>query len=262
MRQFRLAVGTRCFAEPLLESIKTAAELNVKGVQFDLRYELRASEITSTGRRDLLHQISEYGLTVSGAVFPLNYPLFEQDKLDVRIAAIRDAMKFAYSLNSTVLCLRVGRIPEEAESKDRQLLVEVLSDLARHSTHIGTTLAITPTNDSAETLLKLVQEIKTGLIGIDFDPAHFAMTRRPVAESLRILHEHVVHVQLRDGDSGMRGGEERAVGRGNVDWIEVFALLSEMDYRGWLTAIRTEGDDRASDIRRGLGLIRQSLLGG
>lgn len=262
MRQFRLAVATRCFDQPLLDAIKSTALLNVKGVQFDVRAELPAAALTATGRRDLLHQISEYGLAVAGAVFPLNYPLYEADKIDVRIAAIRDAMKFAYSLNANTLCLRVGRIPEEATSKDRCLLVEVLNDLARHSNHIGTTLAITPTNDSAETLLGLLSEIKSGPIGIDFDPAHFAMTGRPVAASLRTLHEYVIHVQLRDGDSGMRGGEERAVGHGNVDWIEVFALLGEMDYRGWLTAIRTEGNDRASDIRRGLAFVKQTLVGG
>lgn len=262
MRLFRTAVATRCFAQPLITSIKSTAALDAKGVQFDVRTELRSTELTATGRRDLLHQISEFGLSVAGAVFPLNYPLYEESRIDARIVAIHDAMKFAYSLQASTLCLRVGKIPEEQSSKERQLLVEALNDLARYSNHIGTTLAITPTNDSAETLLALLSDIKSGPIGIDFDPAHFAMTGRPVTESLRTLHEFVVHVQLRDGDSGMRGGEERPVGHGNVDWIEVFALLGEMDYRGWLTAIRTEGNDRASDLRRGLALVKQLLTGG
>lgn len=200
-------------------------------------------------------------MQVAGAVFPLNYPLYEPDKIDVRVAALRDAMKFAYAIRATTLCIRVGQIPEDATSKDRLLLVEALSDLARHANHIGTSLAITPTNDSAESLRRLLDEIKTGPIGIDFDPAHFAMTKRSVVESLRTLHDLVLHVQLRDGNSSIDGGHEEAVGQGNVDWVEVLALLGEMDYRGWVTSIRTQGSDPGYDMARGIKFIRQILMG-
>ena len=54
MYQFRLAVASRCFIQPLTPSIQSAAELNVRGLQLDVRNELRASELSSTGRRDLL----------------------------------------------------------------------------------------------------------------------------------------------------------------------------------------------------------------
>lgn len=261
MHQFRLAVATRCFIQPLAASMTSAVELNVPGLQFDVRNELRAGELTETGRRDFLHQIKERGLQVAGAVFPLNYPLYEPDKIDLRIAAICAAMKFAYAIRATTLSLRIGQIPEEVTSKDRMLLVEALSDLARHANHIGTSLAITPTNDSAETLRMLLDEIKTGPIGIDFDPAHFAMTKRSVVESLRTLHDRILHVQLRDGSSGINGGREEAIGQGNVDWVEVLALLGEMDYRGWLTSIRTEGSDPGYDMARGIKFIRQILTG-
>lgn len=262
MHQFRLAVATRCFNQPLAASLKSAAELAVNGVQFDLRHEILADQLSATGRRDLLHQISEYGLTISGATFPLNHPLYEVDKIDVRIAAIRDAMKFAYSLKASTLCFRVGRIPEDPESKDRKLLIEVLGDLARYSNHVGTVLAVTPTNDSSESIRALLDEIKTGPIGVDFDPAQFAMTGRSVTDSLRLLHNLVMHVQLRDGSHGIEGGQEAAVGHGNIDWIEVLALLGEIDYRGWLTAIRTRGTDRAADLAGGLKLVKQILIGG
>lgn len=261
MYQFRLAVATRCFNRPFFDSLKSTTELNVAGLQVDLRNEIRATDLTETGRRDFLHQIKERGLVIGSAVFPLNYPLYESEKLDLRISAIRDAMKFAYSIKAKTLCFRVGRIPEDKASPERKLLVELLGDLARYSNHIGTLLAITPTNDSAESLSTLVSEVTTGPLGIDFDPAHFAMTGRPVAESLRLLHQFVMHVQLRDGIHGNDGGEEVPVGRGNVDWVEVLALLGEMDYQGWLTAIRNQGDECAQDISRGIKLICKMLFG-
>ena len=259
MHRFRLALATRYFVQPLTASIQSAAEANAQGVQFDIRNELRASELSETGRRDLLHRIAEYGLTVSGATFPLNYPLYEQDKLDIRIAAIRDAMRFAWSLKAKTLCVRIGHIPEDASSKERQVLVEVLCDLARYANHIGTVLAITPSNDSAETLKTLLNDVQTGPIGIDFDPSQFAAKGRTVVNSLRTLHNDIVHVQLRDGYSDIDGGREAAVGRGNVDWVETLALLGEMDYAGWLTSIRSEGNDPGYEMTQGLKFIREIL---
>lgn len=261
MRQFRLAVATRCFQKSFAESLGLAVDLGVKGLQVDVRNELRSEGLTETGRRDFMHQISERNLTISGAVFPLRHPLYEIEQIDGRVAAIREAMKFAYSIKATTLCLRAGAIPTDADSKERKLLVEVMCDLARYANHVGTSLAITPTSDSAESLKTLLEEVKTGPIGVDFDPAHYAISGQPVAESLRTLHNLVMHVQLRDGIRGIDGGEEVAVGRGTVDWIEVLALLGEMDYQGWLTSIRTQGQDRLRDLRRGIETVRQILIG-
>lgn len=262
MRQIQLAVATRCFLQPVIATLRSAADLKVAGLQFDIRNELRANDLTETGRRDFLHQIKEHGLSIASAVFPLNYPLYQQDKIDVRIAAIRDAMKFAYSIGANPLCIRVGKIPGDATSVERKLLIEALGDLSRYANHIGTLLAVTPTNDSAEELRTLLDEVKTGTVGIDFDPAQFAMSGRKVTESLRLLHDLVFHVQLRDGAHGIEGGQEAAVGDGNVDWVEILALLGEMDYRGWLTSIRNQGDDRARDMSRGIKFIQRILRGG
>ena len=263
MHEFRLAVATRCFREPLMDSLKSAADLSVEGVQFDLRNEVVSTDLTDTGRRQFLHRVGELNLTISGASFPLSRPLTEETEIDRRVNELRDAMTFAYSLKAKTLCCKVGRISEDRDSKSRQLLVEVLNDLASHANHIGTVLCITPTNDSAEDLLALVEEVKTGPIGIDYDPAHFALTGRSNTEALRVLHAVTMHVQLRDGFKGFDGGgQEAAVGSGVVDWTELLAVLGEIDYRGWLTAVRNQGDDRANDVARAVKHVRRLLLGG
>ncbi|MCX7394898.1 MAG: sugar phosphate isomerase/epimerase [Planctomycetales bacterium] len=262
MPQFRLAIATRCFRQSLQTSFKSASGLNATGVQLDLNNEVSALSLSDTGRRHLLHHISELNLSVAGATFPLKHPLTEETELDRRVSSLRDAMTFAYSLKATTLCCRVGRIPSDHASKSRQLLVEILSDLARHGNHVGTILCITPTDDSAEDLLALISEIKTGPVGVDFDPAHFTMTGRSSADALRTLHAVTSHVQLRDGLRDFSGGsQEAAIGQGAVDWPEVFALLNEMDYRGWLTVIRTQGDDRIGDMSRAITFVRNLLPG-
>ncbi len=40
------------------------------------------------------------------------------------------------------------------------------------------------------------------------------------------------------------------VGRGEVDWDAMVALFDEMNYNGWLTVARYEGDDPLGDATR------------
>ena len=246
-----------------MDSLKSAADLSVQGVQFDLRNEVVSTALTDTGRKQFLHRVGELNLTVSGASFPLSRPLTEEHEIDRRVNELRDAMTFAYSLKAKTLCCKVGKIPEDRESKPRRLLVEILNDLASHANRIGTVLCITPTNDSPEELLALTEEVKSGPMGIDYDPAHFALTGRSNTEALRLLHAVTMHVQLRDGFKGFDGGgQEAAVGSGVVDWTELLALLGEIGYRGWLTAVRNQGDDQANDIARAVKYVGRLLLGG
>ena len=245
-----------------MDSLLSAARLGVEGVQFDLRNEVVATELSDTGRRQFLHRITELNLSVAGAAYPLTRPLTEEQEIDRRVSELRNAMTFAYSLKAYHLCCKVGKIPDEPASKSRQLLVEVLNDLARHANTVGTVLCITPTDDSPEELLKLIGEVKAGPIGIDFDPAHFAMTGRATAPALRTLHDVTLHVQLRDGFRGFDGGgQEAPVGSGAIDWTELLAQLGEIDYKGWLTAIRNQGDQRNVDIARAIQHVRGVLLG-
>ncbi|MDZ4685069.1 MAG: sugar phosphate isomerase/epimerase [Planctomycetaceae bacterium] len=263
MHRLRFAAATRCWRGPLTETLRTVAAAGVTGVQFDLAGELSPASLSETGRRDFLHQVRELGLSVASAVVPLRQPLFVQHELEHRLEALRAAMRFAFQLRCPTVCLRCGRIPDKPDSPDAQLLKEVLTDLARHANHIGVTLAITPSGDAAATLAALLNGIQTGPIGVDFDPAQFAMQGQSTVAELRALHRLVMHVQLRDGVRDFSGGgTETAVGQGSVDWIELFALLGEMDYSGWLTAIRTQGEDNARDVLHALKSAQRLLLGG
>ena len=133
----------------------------------------------------------------------------------------------------------------------------MLSDVARHSNRVGTTLAITPTRDSAADLKELLSKITEGLVGINFDPAVFAMCGRDAIAAYRELHQHVLHVTARDGVRDIDGsGQEVVFGRGEVDWLELIALLTEAEYHGWLTVDRTNSDNATRDAERALAYLK------
>jgi sugar phosphate isomerase/epimerase len=67
-----------------------------------------------------------------------------------------------------------------------------------------------------------------------------------------------VHVQARDGVRDLVGqGSEVAVGSGVVNWLELLALFHEADYRGWLTAIRTQGSNPGLDVTRAVQYLQE-----
>jgi sugar phosphate isomerase/epimerase len=253
MHPLRLAVATRCLKPPLRSSLRAAAGCGVKGIQFDLRDELRATELGETGRRQLLHQIGELGLRVASTTFPTRRGFADQEHLDARVAATRAAMEFSWQLRSSVLVLRLGKIPAEKDSNGYRLLVDVVSDLARHGNQVGVTLAVTPTHDSPDALAGFLDSVKTGPVGIDFDPAEFVLSGHAPEAAFRQLYRTIVHFTARDAvrDVG-GGGVEVPLGRGEVDWIELLPLLEESAYGGWVTVLRTGGDDKPGDVARGV----------
>jgi sugar phosphate isomerase/epimerase len=261
MPPLKIAVATRCLNLPLKNSLRVAADFGVQGVQFDAREELRTGELTETGRRQLLHALGELGLSVAALAFPMRRSLYDEEQLDGRVAAIKRVMEYAWQLRSRVVAARIGKIPPERESKSYRLLFDVLTDLARHGNQVGSTLAITPTHDSPAALAELIQSVKSGPLGIDFDPAVFVMSGHKPVEALRTLHPWAIHVTARDAIRDVdAGGVETALGRGEVDWVEFLPLLDEIEYTGWVTVIRSQGEDRANDVARGVQYLKNVLL--
>lgn len=259
----RLAIATAPFQLPVKQAIDIVGQLGVEGIQLDARSELKPSEMGETARKQLRHFLAERSLTLGSLAISLNRPLYEREKLDLRIERVREAMVLASQLKVPTLVLRAGQIPIEADSSDRGRLIDVLGDLAAFGNHLGVVPTITPSDDAVETLRDLTRAITTGPIAIDFDPAGFVMARRRPIDALRDLYDVIHHIQIRDGRRDVDGvGVETVVGQGEVPWIELLATTAEMNYRGWLTIRRTLGDDRPGDCGRAAKFLRGLALRG
>jgi sugar phosphate isomerase/epimerase len=261
MAPLKIAVATRCLNLPLKESLRAAARFGATGVQLDAREEIRPGELTDTGRRQLQHALGELGLSIASLAFPTRRSFYDEEQLDARVSAAKQVMELAWNLEARVVTARIGKIPADKESKSSRLLFEVLSDLARHGNQVGATLAITPTHDSPAALSELITSVKTGPLGVDFDPAVFIMSGHSPPEALRTLHSLILHLTARDAIRDIdAGGLETALGRGEVEWVELLPLLDEINYSGWVTVNRTQGDDRAGDAARAIQYLKNVLL--
>ncbi len=263
MQMLRFAVATKSFGQPLRQSLETAANLGIHGLQLDVRSELKPTDLSETGRRQFLHQLGEMDLSVASLCFPARRSYYDSEQLDARVAATKAAMQFAFQLKAPVVTARIGRIPTDRDSQAYFVLRDVLIDLARFGNHVGTTFTITPTNDSPEVLADLIASVTDGPLGIDFDPANFVMTGSNPTQAWRTLYQSVRNVQVRDAVRDIDGsGQEVPVGRGEVDWEEFLAITDEAGYRSWLTVQRTTGDDKTGDCARAVQYLSRVAMGG
>lgn len=260
MEPLRRAVACHCLPSPIRRSIRSAVEMGASGIQFDVRQELRPTDLSDSGRRQLRHDLEIEGLTISSLSFPTRRSLYDPEQLEARVSGLKQALEFAYQLRVPIVVARVGAIPQDKDSADWKSLIDVLNDVARYANRIGATLAITPTRDTAADLSGLIGQVKDGLVGINFDPAVFAMCGQDAVAAFRELHKQVLHITGRDGVRDIDGtGQEVVLGRGDVDWPELLALLTEADYRGWITVDRSHSENVTRDAERALAYLKNVI---
>ena len=93
--------------------ILLASRSGAGGVQLDARNEAKPSDLSATGRRQFAHALAEIGLQLASLDFPLRRPLWDPERLNARIEALKQAMEFAYELKARVVTVRLGGLPGE-----------------------------------------------------------------------------------------------------------------------------------------------------
>ena len=257
MYRTKIAVATAAFRQDIRKSLHSAAESGAEGVQFELRNEIRIADYGETARRQLLYYLKERDLQLASTHFALRSPLLSPDSLDQRIDALKKAIEFTALLKVRCLTFRTGPLPATDSKQYSDQLLPILSELAALGNHTGVVPTIIPSGDSPETFHHLTSSTITGPIGIEADLGGWVMHGQSVNTMLRELHSVIQHVQVRDAIQGIDGlGKEVPVGRGEIDWDEIAALLDEMNYTNWLTINRTAGDDRSEDITNAVTYLR------
>jgi len=262
MINLRLAASLEAFPQPLKQALVAVAGCGVSGVTIDARNRLKPSELSDSGCRQLQHRLDELGLAMAAIEFRTRGGLAEPDRLDERITAAYRVLEFARRLRADVVTFRLGRVPADVESEEYRLLVEVLNDLARHGNHVGTVPAIDAGAVPPEALAALVEAVVAGPLAVDFDPAPLVADGIDPTAAFGTLHEQIGHLRVRDAVREADGRlREVVLGRGEVAWDELLAVIDESGYRGWLTIDRHDGSDRAGDIARAAAWIQAVVVG-
>jgi L-ribulose-5-phosphate 3-epimerase len=179
------------------------------------------------------------------------------------------ASDFAAELGVPGIACHIGMIPDDRTDSDYIAVRDMVRRISDHAASHGQTFALETGQESAEALLRFLEDTGRGNLKINFDPANMILygSGDPIA-AFETLAPHVVSVHAKDGDPPPaafpgRLGTERPLGQGSVDIPRFIATLERAGYQGTVN-IEREIDNqhqRIEDIRRAATLLRK-LIGG
>ena len=159
-----------------------------------------------------------------------------------------------------LVTLHAGFLPHDPGDPERSSMVQRLQTLASIFSDQGVRIAFETGQESASTLLDVLDEIDRDSVGINFDPANMILYGMgdPV-EALELLRPHVFQVHIKDAvsaDTPGEWGQEVAAGSGEVDWPAFFKTLADGPRDVEAIIEREAGSRRVDDIRTAAELVR------
>ncbi|HEX6962037.1 MAG TPA: TIM barrel protein [Lacipirellula sp.] len=253
----KVAVQTKCLAQPLRQALHTASRLGGEGVQLDLRHELPAAELSDTALRQLRKLLDDLNVRVASTAFPTRRGYAETQDLDRRIDATRQALGASSKLGARVMLISLGPLPPPDEPP-RSTLLEAITALAASGNRFGVQLALQCPAAHPADLKGFLEELPDGLVGVDLSPADLILNNRQPREFLERLGPQVVHTFANDAVRGLGGaaGSTVELGRGMADVEELLGLLEEHDYRGWLTVERRNSPRPTEEVANAIQFLR------
>ena len=172
-----------------------------------------------------------------------------------RLCDLKRGAKFAYDLGVMSVVSHTGYIPDDPLAEAHIEVVEALRDLCAELKSRGQTFAFETGEELPYTLGKMISEIGTGNVGVNFDPANFITGGRGNPnDAMDYLGSKIFGMHAKDGIPATFGeteGEQRKIGEGSVDFEKLLRQLKEFGYKGDIVIEHEMYDrpDRDSDIR-------------
>ncbi|SDE96070.1 sugar phosphate isomerase/epimerase family protein [Terriglobus roseus] len=210
--------------------------------------------------------LKKYGVTVSAIsehnpgprVFdfdrgPSTIGLVPSEYRRERIAALKLAADFANACDVDAIHSHLGFIPEEPTSPAYEAAVAAIREVAEYCKPKGVMLLAETGEETPITLLRTIQDVGTGNFFVNLDTANLILYGKgnPV-DAMDVFGKYVRGTHMKDGlfpTNPHKLGEEVAIGKGRVDFPELFRRLHAVNYRRTITIEREiSGPQQTADI--------------
>lgn len=225
---------------------------------------------------DTARQLREAGITVLSGMMGTageDYSTLDSIRLTggvrpdrhwpANLRAARDNAALARRLGLGLVTLHAGFLPHDRTDPARAVMLDRLRQVAAAFADQGVDLAFETGQESAGTLLELLEDLAAPSVGVNFDPANMILYGMgdPVS-ALKLLESRVRQVHIKDAVASPvpgQWGQELAAGRGSVDWPEFFKVIDDRLPGVDLVIEREAGESRVEDIRAAHRLILQHV---
>lgn len=156
----------------------------------------------------------------------------------------------------------IGFIPEDPNDPNYEPFVRTMRAFCQYCADNGQTFAFETGQETAETLVRTIQDIGLDNVGMNLDPANLILygKSKPL-DVVDIIAPYVFNTHCKDGvwpEPGTHLGEEKALGEGEVGIRELIKKLYHHGYRGPLTIEREiRGEKQIEDIKRAIALLEE-----
>lgn len=179
---------------------------------------------------------------------PTTLGLVPTEWREVRVAELKRGADFAKKIGVTDLVTHAGFLPENPTDPACPSLVECLRELCTYLKEAGQYFLFETGQETPTTLLRFIQAIGTGNVGVNLDTANLILYGKanPV-DALDVIGPYVRGVHAKDGlypTNGSSLGREVKLGTGRVDFPRFIARLNELGYTGCLTIEREISGER------------------
>ncbi len=171
-----------------------------------------------------------------------------------RLQNLLDGAAFAKKLGVDDVVTHMGFIPENMSDPNYPGVLAAVKILAQELKKNGQNLLFETGQETPVVLLRLFEEINTGNLYVNLDPANLVMYGKanPV-DALDVFGDYVRGVHAKDGlypANGKELGKEVKVGTGKVDFPALLKGLKEHGFDGSLTIEREiSGEQQLVDIK-------------
>jgi sugar phosphate isomerase/epimerase len=172
-----------------------------------------------------------------------------------RIDALRQASDFAKLLGVAQVQTHCGFIPEDPEDALYAGTVEAIHTVAQHCQGNGQHFLMETGQETPTAMSRVIHDVNLPNLGVGLDTANLILYGKanPV-DAVDILGPHIRSVHAKDGrwpTDPSKLGEEVLIGKGLVDFKQVFTKLHRLGYAGAVTIEReTSGPQQIEDVRQ------------
>ncbi len=171
-----------------------------------------------------------------------------------RLGALQQASDFAHRLGITQVQTHCGFIPEDPADPLYQPTVDAIRNITRHCAGNGQHFLMETGQETPTTMARTLKDVNEPNLAVGLDTANVILygKARPT-DVVDILGPHIRSIHAKDGKWPTNPdelGEEVLIGKGLVDFHEVFRKLRAIGYKGAVTIEReTNGPQQVDDVR-------------
>jgi L-ribulose-5-phosphate 3-epimerase len=262
MKQLKIGIVAESTGLSVRQAIAQAAKMPAAGVQIDAVGDLAPDALGETGRREFRNLLRSYSQELAALNVPLRRGLDANENLQPRLEHLRKVMQLAFDLGARRVVVPCPKIPEDPAAPRAQTMREALLALGPYGDRIGSVLALEIGYDSSEKVKSYLAGFDTGGLKITYDPANMLMHGHDPVANLSPLKDLLAHVHARDARSAnlSRGLHEVPVGAGDVDWMSFTATLQVLEFDGFMTVEREQGENKLQDVVNGVKFLRRFAM--